>query len=210
MLLVSLGLIADTTASRGDESMVGRAPIVQTLDRLETSTGESLAELYSTRLEGEAPEFAWGPDRLPCPSSSYYRLSTFEAQIDDSQSTAAEAAVSLLSAKLPPGMRCGESLPRGVSKIRIIVASRKASLETASPPVFYRGDGVELTSSVPCVTLARLCAGRYLLIASVEALDRPLLWFVYKFTVIDVPDGREGRAVATFDEPSERRQCRVQ
>jgi hypothetical protein len=180
------GAAASPIASGIAESLRAREPVTQYADKFETSRHENLADLFSTLFEGHGFQPTWNLLKLPC-SVGVYRLATSEASVVTSQSSGAEVAMHLNWFNLPHGMGCGSRLPAGSSQgaIKIMVVSRAATAEMHSPPVIYRGGGIQLESNSSCVTLAQFCPGSYLVMISVEAFCRPL-WFVYEFTVTTI------------------------
>ncbi|HLB21451.1 MAG TPA: hypothetical protein VK605_05040, partial [Solirubrobacteraceae bacterium] len=160
--LLGAGLgAADTT--------VTAAPIKQLSDRLQGPGQRELAGLFVTVLEGEVTEISWGEKSLPCPGHSYPLLST-EAAISSAYSSFSNVQIAIESERLTRGLRCGSRLPQDVQEgsTSVSVRSVDPGAQVGSPANIYEDRETQIKSFSPCVTLSRICTGRYVLRAYLD------------------------------------------
>lgn len=185
----------------------GAGPVAQLNDRLEAAGQAPLLSLFATELLGTAVangtevgfEIETVVQRLPCPGRVYRFVAT-SASLDSSRSSTSEADVRIFYAALPPGIRCGFALPVDFADDGAKVTVRPVNGPMPAPS-FYADAGITVESRSSCATFARLCAGTYLLSATIDDAGR-WLRLVYVFAVSDT----SGVAIAA-SRPPEVEQC---
>jgi hypothetical protein len=182
--LAALALCLAAAALGAADTTVTAAPIKQLSDRLEGPGQQELAGLFVTVLEGEVTEISWGEKSLPCPGHSYPLLST-EAAISSAYSSFSHVQIAIESEHLTRGLRCGSKLPRDVQEGNTSVSVRSVDpgAQVGSPANIYEDGETQIKSFSPCVTLSRICTGRYVLHAYLDG-PRRRVQLEYVFAVL--------------------------
>lgn len=189
--LAALALCLIGAALGAADTTVTAAPIKQLSDRLTGPDQRELAGLFVTVLEGEVIEMSWGEKSLPCPGHSYPLLSA-EAAIFSGYSSFSHVRIAIESEHLTHGLRCGSKLPQDVPEGHTSVSVRSVDpgVQVGSPANIYEDNETQIKSFSPCVTLSRICAGRYLLRAYLDG-PRRRVRLEYVFAVLS---GRKASA----------------
>jgi hypothetical protein len=163
---------------------IAAQPVKQLSDRLEGPGQQELAGLFVTVLEGEVTEISWGEKSLPCPGHSYRLLST-EAAISTAYSSFSHVQIAIESEHLTRGLRCGSTLPQDVQEgdTSVSVRSVDPGTQVGSPANIYEDGETQIKSFSPCVTLSRICTGRYVLRAYLDG-PRRHVQLEYVFAVL--------------------------
>jgi hypothetical protein len=185
--LIALAVLAACLVGAGlgaADTTVTAAPIKQLSDRLEGPGQRELAGLFVTVLEGEVTEISWGEKSLPCPGHSYPLLST-EAAISSAYSSFSHVQIAIESEHLTRGLRCGSKLPQDVQEGSTSVSVRSVGpgAQVGSPANVYEDSETQIKSFSPCVTLSRICTGRYVLRAYLDG-PRRRVRLEYVFAVL--------------------------
>jgi len=184
IVLAVLAVCLAAAALGAADTTVTAEPIKQLSDRLEGPGQQELAGLFVTVLEGEVTEISWGEKSLPCPGRRYPLLST-EAAISSAYSSFSHVQIAIESEHLTRGLHCGSKLPRDVQEgdTSVSVRSVDPRAQVGSPANIYEDGETQIKSFSPCVTLSRICAGRYVLHAYLDA-PRRRVQLEYVFAVL--------------------------